>query len=340
MQPEKGEGIRREAPVHAHIDPVKLPHFPVADLPQLQMLKDVSARAHRLAEILVPVCPLIAVPEALGLGDELLAQPFPRRLQIGAPVAEPVRPLLRGIEVGPVVAAEGRVVALKVPEPLAAAHGRLEDRADLRPPGELVLLLKVRHGDAAEGDLDGLDLHRVVRPAEENLLSRGPEHQLHRAEAAVEELLHPQLLQRPEILGIDRVAHGVGHLPQHQGVGLLLQQQEIHHRQRHEAALHAAAAAREVIVRMPVDQHIPQHRPEARRDAPPDPLGRRREGQFPVSRGALLLAGLEEFDQPAAGLQAVPDTERLAAGLRERPAHHVAQKAEGLLLGGNAALLL
>ena len=337
MQPDKGEGIRREAPVHAHIDPVELPDFLVADLPQLQMLKDVSAGPHRKAEILVLIRPLVAVPEALRLGDELLAQPFSRRLQIGASVAEPVRPLQVGIEVGPVVAAEGRVVALKVPEPLSAAHGRLENRADLRPPGELILLLKVRHRDAAEGDLDGLDLHRVVRAAEKDLLSRGPEYQLHRTEPAVEELLHAQLFQRPEILGIDRVPHGVGHLAQDQGVGLLPQQQEIHHRQRHEAALHAAAPARQVIVRVSVDQHVPQHRRKSRRDALSDPLRRRGQGKLPLAGGALFLMGFEEFDQAAARLQAVPDGDRFSAGLRERPAHHVAQEAEGLVFRGNPA---
>ena len=87
-----------------------------------------------------------------------------------------------------------------------------------------------------------------------------------------------------------------------------------------------------------VDQHVPQHRRETRRDAPSDPLRRRGQGEFPLSGGALFLVDLKKLQQPAAGLQPVPDGDRLSARLRERPAHHVAQETERFGLGGDGAM--
>ena len=87
-----------------------------------------------------------------------------------------------------------------------------------------------------------------------------------------------------------------------------------------------------------MDQHVPQHRRKARRDAPSDPLGRRGQGKFPFSGGALFFMDLKELQEAAAGLQAVPDRDRFPAWFRERSAHHVAQETKRLGFRGDVLL--
>ena len=82
-----------------------------------------------------------------------------------------------------------------------------------------------------------------------------------------------------------------------------------------------------------VDQHIAQHRRKARRDAPPDPLGRPGQSQLPLSGCALLLTAFKELEQTPAGLQTIAQGDFPFSFLGLSP-HNPAEKKQRLLFCG------
>ena len=294
VQPHKGVLVGEPSPVHALVRPVEAPDLLVRDLPQLQVLEDVAAGADRETQVLVPVPPRVPLLQLLGLGEEGLAQPVRVvQVQVAAAVPAAVRALLLAVQVGPVVAGQGRVVGLKVPEQRAAAHRRLQHAVDLRPPGELVLLLKVRHADVAELRLDGLDLHRVVRAPEHDLLPGRQVHQFQRGAFGLPVLRHAQLADSPDVLRVHRVAQRGRHLAQHQGVHVPVLHDQPHHRQRSPRGLQAAAAAAGLEVGVAVLQRVHADLPEVGGDVRQIVGPHDREGPdlFPVLGSVFLRFG-------------------------------------------------
>ena len=160
----------------------------------------------------------------------------------------PVVTLFQTVLIGPVVAGAWRVVGLKIPELGTAAHGGLEDGIDLGPAGKLVLLFKMGDADVAELGLDGLDLHGVICTEKENLLPGGLVDKLQRRLFCLPELIDAEGVNGPEILGIDRVAQGVGHLSQDQGVHVRVLHEKADDGQGGPGGLAAAAAAAGLVM--------------------------------------------------------------------------------------------
>ena len=125
VKADKSERVREPAPVHTLVNLIEGSNLFVGNLSQFQVVKDVSARSNRNSQILMLVSSLIRFFQVFSLKQKLLSQPLRRRFQVCTLVAQPVRPLLQAVLVGPVVPADWRVVTLKVPELGAAAHGRL-----------------------------------------------------------------------------------------------------------------------------------------------------------------------------------------------------------------------
>ena len=267
VKPDKGIGIRKPAPVHALVDPVEALHLLVGDGPQLQILKDAAAGADGDAQVLMLISALVPFPQRFGLLDEGFAQPLRMvQVEIGALVLIPVRPGFGGILVRPVITGAGRVIGFKIPEVLAAAHGRLQDAVDLGTPGELVLLLKVRNGDVSEFRFDRFDLHRVIRAAEHDLLPGGLEDQFERGLPGLPILRDAQRLDAPEVLGVYGIAQGVRHFSQDQGVGIRMLHQQADHRQARPGGFRAAAPAAGLKVGVPVLEGIDRDSAEGRVD--------------------------------------------------------------------------
>ena len=249
--------VRIPAPVDAHQNSIETGHLFVGDPPDLQVVEHLAAAAGGLAQVVVPVGPLVGVPHVLGLGDELRSQPLGRGLQVGRMVSQPVTSLLQRVPVHPAVPHDGRVVGLEVPKYRPAAHRRLEDVSYLVPPGELVQLLEVGHGDIPEGRLDALDLHGVVRAPEHDLLPGGLVDQLQRRDLRRPLLRHAQLADGPEVLAVNAVAQRGPHLAQHQRVDLRVQRQQQRHQQRDRAGFQAAPPAGQAVMGVTVIEHVP-----------------------------------------------------------------------------------
>ncbi len=249
VKADESERIREPAPVGPLVDAVEGLDLIIRDRAEGDVVEDVSAGADRESEILVLVAAEVALLQLLCLGDELIAKPGGIvQIEIAAAVLDAVGALLSGVLVGPVVAGQGRVVSLEVPEVGAAAHGGLENRINLGTAGELVLLLEVRHTDVAEGHLDGLDLHGIVCPTEEDPLAGRAVDQLERTLPRFPELGDAEHADGPDILGVDGVAHGVGHLAEHQGVDVGMLHQEADDREGRPGGLETAAAAGGLVV--------------------------------------------------------------------------------------------
>ena len=180
VHPVESERIRVIAPVQTVFDPVKVRDLIVRDLPDLKVLKHLRTASHGFAEVLMSVLPFVGFLNVLGFCKELFPQPFRGSLEVGAFVAQSVSPDLKAVNVRPIIPADRWVVALKIPEGASPTHGGLEDGADLFPPGELILFLKVRDGDVAERCFDGFQFHGIVCPTEEDPLPGGLVYQLHR----------------------------------------------------------------------------------------------------------------------------------------------------------------
>ena len=267
VQPDKGVRVREPSPVHPLKDMVEPAQLLIRDDPQLQVLEHASAGPHRHPQILVLIPALIPLPQALGLLIKGLAQPLRVvQIQIRAPVLEAVFLLLLAVLVGPVVLRPGRVVGLEVPEHRPAAHRALQDAVDLCPARELVLLLKMRDPDIPEFHLDAFDLHRVVRAPEQDLLPGGQIDELERGFPRLPELAHPQLLDGPPVLAVDRVPQRVAHLPQDQRVNVRVLHDQADDGEGGPAGLPAAAAAAGLIVGVAVLERIHADGAEARID--------------------------------------------------------------------------